>query len=470
MILPRDFTDYTRKLMGDSLYGTFEKALDEEPPVSIRLNPFKADIAKRGQSMEGHGARRVPWCEYGYYLNSRPVFTFDPAFHAGLYYVQEASSMFVCEVVRQLVHKPVTVLDLCAAPGGKTTALRSVLPEGSLLVANEPIKTRASILKENVMKMGHPDVMVTNNYPFDFVKAKMPFDVILADVPCSGEGMFRKDRKAVTEWSQNNVAKCWQLQRSIVETIWPFLRKDGLLIYSTCTLNAHEDEENVKFLADNLGADLVKIHISDDWNITGSLVDDSPVYRFIPGKTKGEGLFMAVLRKRGEARCIMENPADMKRRKLVRMPVDTKEISKWIKGDYFFTRENRMMLAIPKWWEEIFKVLRTKLNVIHAGIGVGIIRGPYILPDASLAMSTVVNREAFPNVDLSYDDAIRYLRHETLTLDSSLPHGPVLMTYKNYPLGFMKNIGPRANNLYPLEWEIKSTHLPEQPQDPLGLL
>ena len=304
MQLPKEFEEYTRSLMGEELYSKLISGLAATPPVSIRLNPFK--VAKDAyledeEQLNGLQLTPVPWAKDGYLLSERPSFTLDPLFHAGAYYVQEASSMFLDFIIRQLIKEPVTMLDLCAAPGGKTTCAMAALPEGSILYSNEPIRTRANILAENVMKFGHPDIIVTNNYAKDYAKAKKTFDVILTDVPCSGEGMFRKDPNAINEWSTSNVDSCWKIQRSIVEDIWQCLKPGGILIYSTCTFNAHEDEENVQWIIDNLGADPIALEgVKEEWNITGALKGNLPVYRFIPGKTKGEGLFMAVMRKKGE--------------------------------------------------------------------------------------------------------------------------------------------------------------------------
>ena len=301
MDLPASFTVYTRSLLGDEEYDKLAVAIQQEPPVSIRLNKLRVDSP----------LLPVPWASDGFYLDERLTFTFDPLFHAGGYYVQEASSMFVEQVLRQYVTEPVVMLDLCAAPGGKSTHARSVLPEGSLLVANEVIRNRSQVLAENLTKWGHPDVVVTNNAPADFSSLLSFFDVILTDVPCSGEGMFRKDPVAVEEWSPENVEICWQRQRRIIADIWPSLKPGGILIYSTCTYNTKEDEENVHWIQQEFGAEPLALEIREDWNITGNLLykgsDDSkavgdseqkaPVYHFFPHKTKGEGFFLAVLRK-----------------------------------------------------------------------------------------------------------------------------------------------------------------------------
>jgi len=451
--------------MGDELYHQLEQGiLEEEPPVSIRLNPFKC---KEGEDAEGEP---IPWCSTtGRYLSTRPNFTFDPLLHAGKYYVQEASSMFVDLVIRQLVHHPVMMLDLCAAPGGKSTAVRAALPEGSLLFSNEPMRTRSQILAENIQKFGHPDMIVTNNYPRDYKKSKLKFDVILTDVPCSGEGMFRKDDGAIEEWSLQNVDNCWHLQREIVADIWNCLKPGGILIYSTCTFNAHEDEENIAWICEELGAEPIALQgIEDSWNITGNILKASeiPVFRFLPGKTRGEGIFLAVLRKEGdlESRLNNKDKKDRKRKDKKANKTKAPDMPKdWLKDCEVLTAVSKddATYAIPTTWKEVYDAADQHLKVIHAGIKLGTDKGKGLIPDQSLALSTMLNQEAFPQVELSYEDAIRYLRKEAVNLPDGTPKGYVLVTYRQIPLGWEKNIGHRANNLYPQEWKIKSTHVPE---------
>lgn len=425
MQLPKEFEEYTRSLMGEELYSKLISGLAATPPVSIRLNPFK--VAKDAyledeEQLNGLQLTPVPWAKDGYLLSERPSFTLDPLFHAGAYYVQEASSMLLDFIIRQLVKEPVTMLDLCAAPGGKTTCAMAALPEGSILYSNEPIRTRANILAENVMKFGHPDIIVTNNYAKDYAKAKKTFDVILTDVPCSGEGMFRKDPNAINEWSTSNVDSCWKIQRSIVEDIWQCLKPGGILIYSTCTFNAHEDEENVQWIIDNLGADPIALEgVKEEWNITGALKGNLPVYRFIPGKTKGEGLFMAVMRKKGEP-TQGSTPTILKKEGKISM----KE-----KG----------------------------LKVMTHGINPPTQKGKKTIPDISLALSINQKENDYPHIDVDRQTAINYLRREAITLSADTPRGIVTITYKGLGLGFANNIGNRANNLYPQEWRIKTTHV-----------
>lgn len=416
MTLPEDFKTYTRQLMGDSLYDSFIAGMGEDAPASIRINPFKVDAGNVTVAVNSGG---VPWCPYGYYLEGRPPFTFDPLLHSGAYYVQEASSMFIDHVVRQTMSsEPISVLDLCAAPGGKSTCAMSALPHGSVMLSNEPIRLRAAVLAENIIKFGKDGMIVTNNYPADYRKAGIEFDAVIADVPCSGEGMFRKDAGAVSEWSTDNVAKCRNLQRSIVEDIWPCLKPGGIMVYSTCTFNAHEDEENVQWIANELGADFVEIDTKPEWNITGALTGDMPAYRFIPGVSKGEGLFMAVLRKHGDS----------------------------LRGGM---RLNELTALASK-----------RLKIIANGVKAPAIKGKQTIPDHSEAMSILTPENKYTRVDIGYDKAIAYLRHEAITLPEDAPRGIVELTYHGMALGFAKNLGNRANNLYPQEWRIKSTHIP----------
>ena len=295
--LPAAFSEYTRQLMGEERFGRYLKSFEEETPVSIRLNPMK--MADGGWKMDD--AEPVPWCRNGYYLKQRPNFTFDPLFHAGCYYVQEAASMFFDEVLKQVAVSPkLTALDMCAAPGGKSTLLRAALSDDCVLYSNEPIRNRANILLENVTKWGYPNHYVTNVYPEAYRKSKMKFDLILCDVPCSGEGMFRKDEATIREWSPQQVEKCWQLQRDIVTDAWACLNDGGLLIYSTCTFNTKENEENIRWILDLFkDAKVLDINTKPEWYITCSLLEGfhEPVYRFIPGISRSEGLFVCVLRK-----------------------------------------------------------------------------------------------------------------------------------------------------------------------------
>lgn len=390
--LPIDFTDMARRTMGEERFDCYLKAFETDAPVSIRLNPEKAkELTADGE--------RVPWCRNAYYLPQRPNFTYDPLLHAGCYYVQEAGSMFLDTVMQQWVpDAPVVMIDFCAAPGGKSLLARTALAAGSVMFSNEPMRNRANILAENVEKWGYADHFVTNNFPRDYRRAKMIADVVLCDVPCSGEGMFRKDEATIREWSMQNVEKCARLQREIVADAWSCLADGGLFIYSTCTFNTHEDEENIQWMMDELGAEVLPVKVDAAWNITGSLLDgfSQPVYRFIPGISKGEGLFLCVLRKGGA----------------------------WQQG--------HSLKSLRK--------SQQNLNIIYC---------PKAQPD-------------MVKVEVNYQQAMAYLRHETITLGADVPRGMVGICFEGHLLGLAKNIGNRANNLYPKEWKIRTTYIPNE--------
>lgn len=492
MELPAPFTAYTRTLLGDEEADKLFASLEKEQPVSIRLNELKIESGKWKVAMQHNDIanfplstlnfqlNKVPWCTSGFYLDERLTFTFDPLFHAGYYYVQEASSMFVEQALKQHAgENPVVMLDLCAAPGGKSTHARSVLPEGSLLVANELIRNRSQILAENLTKWGHPDVVVTNNDPADFAGLENFFDVILTDVPCSGEGMFRKDPVAVSEWSEENVENCWQRQRRIIADIWPCLKPGGILIYSTCTYNTKEDEENIRWICDEFEAEVLPLDVSADWHITGNLLagEDFPVYRFLPHVTRGEGFFLAVLRKPdlhsssvnlNFSSANLRSESRKSRGKGEKVLGISKEqltvLREWLLApdEYELIPKDGNVSAFPKDYLPVLSSLQSSLRVVQAGVGVAELKGKDWIPHHALAMSLQLKPDAFPREEITYEQAIAYLRKEAVTLSDAAPRGVVLLTYKNVPLGFVKNIGNRANNLYPQEWRIRSGYLPEE--------
>ena len=411
MHLPQEFTEYTSSLFGPQRWQAFTQAFAQEDVVSVRLNPWKA---KAGHPFTQ--AEPVPWCRQAYWLKERPRFTLDPFFHGGLYYVQEAGSLFLDHVLRHLLTGPISALDLCAAPGGKSTLMRAALPDGSCMISNEIDRRRANILLENILKQGHPDVLVTHNTPKDFSAVSLTFDLILADVPCSGEGLFRRDPKAVQEWSVQNVRFCQERQRQILRDIWPTLRKGGLLIYSTCTFNLQENEENVRWLQEEMDAEVLSIPTDPNWHITGSLLPgwDYPVYRFIPGVTPSEGLFMAVLRKKGGKQEFATLPASLR------------------------TQTQKFRL----------------IHLLSDGTAKPEPKGKEMIPSIAKALSITTAQEQFPRVEVSLEQAQRYLHRESLVLPQGTPLGYVLITYQHCPLGFVKNVGQRANNLYPKPWAI----------------
>lgn len=479
--LPVDFAENMCRLLGEEEYNALAEALQGESPVSIRVNPWKWQDEFMTTSADS-----VPWAEGSFYLCERPAFTFDPLFHAGCYYVQEASSMFVQRVLKQYVPCACKMLDLCAAPGGKSTLARTVLPEGSLLVSNEIIRNRAQVLAENMVKWGHSDVVVTQNAPADFTPLTNFFDVILADVPCSGEGMFRKDTESVEEWSMANVDICWQRQRSIVADVWDCLKPGGLFIYSTCTYNVWEDEENIRWMVQYLGAEPLQVPIEERWGIQGDLTGKGgalPVYRFLPSHVKGEGFFLAVMRKplgnssederafSGQSAAgIIENNHKRPKKAKDSKGKDAKGTApsydvcrQWLLNaeDFAWSVSDDTVSAIPVEWSGVVDLLKKHLVVLHAGVSVASLKGKDWVPHHSLAMSLRLQKAAFSHVEVDYETAIAYLRHEAVVLKESVSRGYVLLQYRGMPLGFVKNIGNRANNLYPAEWRIRSGYVPE---------
>lgn len=449
MELNADFVNRTESLFGKEIYSRFSQALDTEPVVSIRYNEPKI--------VADENLKPVPWSTLGRYLPLRPAFTADPLFHAGCYYVQEASSMFLEQVVKQYVKEPVRALDLCAAPGGKSTHLHSLLPSGSMLVSNEPMPLRAQVLAENITKWGNPLSVVTKNLPADFSSFREYFDLVVVDAPCSGEGMFRKEQKAVEQWSVSNVEMCAERQKEILNDIWPSLRPGGLIVYSTCTFNSEENEQNVRWIAEELGAAPLALDIPTAWNVTGSLVGDSlPVYRFIPGLTEGEGFFLAILRKNGDA------PLMQPRQPRLQMLPEKlkKEVEQWIESpeNFIFVLNGDTAVALPKEYAATISALQQKLNVLHCGLPLATVKNNKLIPMHSLAMSIALRKDAFTMVELDLEQSLAYLHREALSLPSQ-PLGYLLLTYKNVPLGFVKNIGNRANNLYPAEWRIRKNPL-----------
>jgi NOL1/NOP2/fmu family ribosome biogenesis protein len=364
--------------------------------------------------------------------------------------------MFLEQVVKAYIEEPVCALDLCAAPGGKSTHLSSLLRDGSLLVSNEVIRSRAGILVENTIKWGNPSVIVTNNDPAEIGKLTHNFDLILTDVPCSGEGMFRKDPQAIGEWSPANVNLCAERQRRIVADVWPALKPGGILVYSTCTYNTRENEENVDWIANELDGEILEIPVDKSWNIKGCLKGDIPVYRFMPHRTKGEGFFMAAVRKRA-ARSYKKSPEVTGSYK--KLPeVAGSRMKSWLLHPerFYFFEEKGVFSAFPLENLEKFRIFKKSLKIICAGIILGEIKGKDIIPSHYLALSTAFNRETFPETELDKNQAIRYLRKEALfDLPESCTKGYHIVSYEGHFLGFIKNIGNRANNLYPQEWRIR---------------
>ena len=423
--------------------------------TSIRVNPLKSSDGKREMSMEDfiHDSRlkiheRVPWSRYGYYLVQRPSFTFDPLFHAGCYYVQEASSMFLEQALKQTVDlsRPLTILDLAAAPGGKSTHIQSLISKDSLLVSNEVIRSRSNVLKDNIIKWGCDNVVVTNDDPKEFARLESYFDVIVLDAPCSGSGLFRRDADAIGEWSENNVQLCSQRQQRILAHVWPALKKDGILIYSTCSYSKEENEEIVTWMNNNFSINICQLSIGKDWNI----VESSSGYRFWPHKVKGEGFFLSCVKKMDA-----EVAAEIRVKKKIDL-LNKKEkgiVSKWInETDDELVKIQNTVNAIPGKLRNEINVLSSNLHVIYFGTNVGELVRDKLIPGHALAMS-YLRGDGVERVEVNYDHAIDYLKKKELK-NIDVGTGWRLVSYKNYPLGWINALPNRINNYYPKELRI----------------
>lgn len=430
--------------------GFHQSAFEEvhalmEPLTSIRLNPSKpvlpAPVAWALQSP-------VPWCTNGYYLASRPSFTFDPLFHAGCYYVQEASSMFLEQALKQAANlsQPLRVLDLCAAPGGKSTHIQSLLSKQSLLVSNEVIRSRANILKDNIIKWGAENVVVTHNDPRDFARLENYFDVIVADAPCSGSGLFRREPEAISEWSEANVTLCSQRQQRILADVLPALTPGGILVYSTCSYSAEENEMIVKWLTENFSLEIVPLNINDEWNI----IESGGGYRFWPDKVRGEGFFMAVCRKKGNNE---QAPAKRRSRISEAGKAELEMIAKWVEtaGRRFVKKEDTVY-AWPALHFDEFAFLLQQLKVVYAGVLTGELLRDKLVPDHALAMSRIT-AAGIQREELDYTAAVKFLqRKETGAVFHQ--KGWTLASYNGHALGWMNVLPGRVNNYYPKELRI----------------
>ena len=445
-MLPIDFIESLHNQLSPEEVQQLCQALETEPVVSIRLND-KIDYLTFDADTE-----EVPWHEDGYYLNKRPQFTLDPLFHAGCYYVQEASSMFLGEVLNQYLKPNSIVLDMCAAPGGKSTLISQYLGEEGLLVSNEVVRQRVFILSENIQKWGNGNTIVTHNYAKDFGnKLENLFDCILVDAPCSGEGMFRKDAGAVQEWSTKNVNECVARQCEILDEVWDALKPGGVLIYSTCTFNQEENEKNVKWIMEELGAELLPVAHDPSWGI----VEGNPGFHFYPHKVKGEGLYMCVLRKLGAPGASFRLPKSKAQAPKAKVDGEA-EMRSWLKHPdrWVIRQQERFMSAYPAKYKELIEYISTQFICISTGFGIAELRGKNVVPQHSLAMLKDMDSSKFTKVDLTLEQALAYLRNEALVLPD-VAQGMVLVTYEQVPLGFVKNVGNHCNNLYPKEWRIR---------------
>jgi 16S rRNA C967 or C1407 C5-methylase (RsmB/RsmF family)/NOL1/NOP2/fmu family ribosome biogenesis protein len=428
----------------------FEKVHSSgEQITSVRINPSKLSSGNDRLPID----KKIAWADNGFYLSHRPSFTFDPLFHAGTYYVQEASSMFLEQALKQTVDltKPIKILDLCAAPGGKSTHIQSLISKDSLLVSNEVIRSRANVLKDNIIKWGCENVVVTNNDPKDFSKIENYFDVIVVDAPCSGSGLFRRDEDAIQEWSENNVQLCSQRQQRILADVWPALKKNGILIYSTCSYSTEEDEKIMDWMMTQFSVVSCELTVAPSWGITSAQGHHGAYgYRFWPDKVKGEGFFIACFKKNdGEEDDIFR----YKKKPTEATKKDIEMAKAWVIMDELnFIKHINTVYAWPEQFLRDYSFLLEQLHVIYAGILIGVLMRDKIVPDHALAMSNKVI-EDITRTDLNFDQAIQYLQRKELDILIK-NKGWQLITYLNCPLGWINALSNRNNNYYPKELRI----------------
>jgi len=438
------FQDRIQQLLGPEA-SDLEAALELPPPVSIRLNAAKWSLP---------GSDPVPWCGTGQYLAERPAFTFDPLFHAGCYYVQEPASMLLEQAFRAsgLAGKDLVALDLCAAPGGKTTHLRSLLSPDSLLVANEIDRKRQFILQENLWKWGAANTVISGSDPRELERLPEFFDLIMVDAPCSGEGMFRKDAFARTQWSPVLVQHCCGLQSTILQHAWHALKPGGTLFYSTCTWETAENEDQVAVLI-ALGAVPIAIPLEPAWGIR--MGEGDLGLRCYPHQIRGEGFFLAALRKPGSH--VEEGPLGS-----ITDPVHQPELGMWLNEDrpWQLLEHDQLQFAIDGRHALNIRSISNALRMLSPGVPVAEKKGEEWRPHAALALAIDRATNAFPEIALSHDQALAYLRGTALPAKDA--RGTALATYEGHGLGWLRGAGNRWNNLLPAPWRIRA----QQPMAP----
>ena len=451
MRLPEQFISRMQRELGVAEAEALCAALETEPSTSVRLNP-----AKMAEQKWGGG--RVAWSDYGYLLGERPAFTLDPDFHAGAYYVQEASSQFAGYIVSMAVGgaeacKGQRVLDMCAAPGGKSTHYATLVGERGLVVANEINRSRAAVLADNARKWGLGNMVVTCNDSARVADFEEWFDVVAVDAPCSGEGMFRKLDEACEQWSEANVAMCAERQWEILQNAFRSLKPGGVLLYSTCTFNRTEDEDVVGRACEEFGDELLAVDdipIGDDWGVVTGREGVFQTFRFFPHRLTGEGMFMAVARKAGLATSRRRMP---KARRKVMEAVDKRtaqELSRWVKESEqmrFFAAGDTLYGCRKEHYDEV-EALAGTLAVIYSGVAMGQVFKGKLKPDGALALYAGVNHDAVACCEVDEQEALKFLRKQDMDA-AQFSEGVNMVLYGGRPLGFVKRVGARVNNMYP---------------------
>lgn len=417
--------------------------------VSIRKNPFKPHPLY----FDGNQTQ-VPWCEEGIILTDRPQFIFDPMFHAGVYYVQEASSMFIATILKQIFfeEKGKFCIDLCASPGGKSTLISSFLGRDGFLLSNEAISGRVGPLLHNTAKWGLSNMVVTNNSAAEVGQSGLECDLLLVDAPCSGSGMFTKDEGAIEEWSMQNVQLCAERQHKILADALPVLTEGGFLIYSTCSYSVSENESVCDWLIEKHDLEPIKIDILQEWKIVESNTKSGAyTYRFYPYLLSGEGFFTSVFRKKAESRNTRSS-VKTKLKPESKVPAQIKQAI-LPDGFQFYQTGSGQWYAIPSIWEQQFSLINSKLNVRTAGQKIGEIKGKDFVPDASLALS-IIRSDSFEKISLTKEAAIKFLQKRDFGFENT-GNGLKLIEYEDFGLGWAKKISSRWNNYFPASWMIR---------------
>lgn len=443
MNIPQQLLDDLQAVKGFD-ESSFLQAHEVAAVTSVRLHPLKRSPAFAGDEA-------VPWCPSGRYLNERPVFTLDPLYHAGAYYVQEASSMFLDHVIRSLLpdRNNIRVLDLCAAPGGKSTLLASLLGQDSLLLSNEVIRTRASILEENMTRWGYMNTWVTSNDARDLGKLHGYFDIVVVDAPCSGSGLFRKDAHALDEWSEANVQLCSERQQRILADIWPAVKENGLVIYATCSYSSQEDEAILKWLALEFAVTGMQVPLQKEWGIVEVEASGLFGYRFFPHKVSGEGFFLAAIRKTEETPVLnaqkFKSTADKKAHQQASYLLDT---DGWI-----CVQDKEGYNAITPSHEADWHQLSKRVYLRKTGLALGAPSAKDWLPSHDVALS--VNRNlSLPALELNKEQALHFLKKDDIHVATTMK-GWHIVTYNGLGLGWVKALGNRFNNYLPKHWRIR---------------
>lgn len=450
MRLPPPFIRQMQALLGPD-WPPLESALQSPVPVSVRLNPRKTLDGGHWQ----YPPSPIPWHPNGFYLPERPVFTLDPLFHAGGFYVQEASSMFVHEALRQTGHfsKPLKILDLCAAPGGKSTLLLDWMGADDLLVSNEVIRARTAPLRENLERWGSPSVAITSGEVEEFAALDAWFDIVLADAPCSGEGLFRKDPDAMQEWSLPHVEFCAARQKRILAAAVQALAPGGLLLFSTCTYNTQENDGNADWLAKNFDLQPLSLDIPDSWGIVSTAGGG---YQFFPHRLKGEGFFLSVFRKNEGDTPKHNAPNAFKNLKPLAKSL-VPAASRWLSPSAharFFQTPSGEVLALPAHLENDYLLLDKHLKTKWFGVNIGEFKGQDFVPSHALALSAWASPE-WPSVSLSREQALLFLKKETFDPPADAPKGWAIVRHEGLNLGWVKILPNRLNNYLPQERRIR---------------